>query len=278
MTTETTPTTVTPVVPPVTPVEPVLDKSAGYDDMASAFDDLLIPEAETTVEDDDDPLVLDKKVEPAVEVKVEKAEPAVVVEPVVEPKAAVEVFDEDEKKFLTEYEKEWPDISRGEALKRRAEYRDVVKYIFSEMTRVYGPLIERGSAAADTVAETTALSLVRAVHADYDDAMFEAVNTWAEGLTGTRKRIAEEIIAEGNPNEVSELITEFKSATGRSKPRIVADGGAPSVAPVVTELSAKAKQAAKAIGVVESKRTTPTQPTADVDDFDAGWLEAIGSK
>jgi len=186
-----------------------------------------------------------------------------------------DIYAADEKEFLATYEKDWPDVAKGEALRRRQEYGELVKHIFSEIARVYDPLVMRGAQAADTVAETTTLSAIRAAHADYDDAMYNDVLKWADGLTGTRKRVVDAVIAEGEPHELVELLTDFKSATGR-KPRVVAGAAAPAAG--VTELSAKAKQAAKALGVVDSKRTAPVTGQADPDDFDSAWNEALGSK
>jgi hypothetical protein len=192
---------------------------------------------------------------------------------------APDLYTPEETAAIADYEKEWSEVSRGEALKRRGEYAQIVNHIFSEITRTFGPLIERGAAAADTVAETAALTIIQRAHTDYDDAMYEAVVDWADKLPGTRKRIAQAIIEEGDPSEVVDLLTEFKTSTGRNKPRVVAgDAATPPAAPVVTELSAKAKQAAKAMSVVDSKRTTPAPVAADPDDFDAAWDEAVGGK
>lgn len=188
-----------------------------------------------------------------------------------------DIYAADEKEFLTAYEKDWPDVTKGEALKRRAEYAELVKHIFGEIARVYDPLVLRGAQAADTVAETNTLNAILAAHADYDDAMYNDVLKWAEGLTGTRKRIVEAVIAEGEPSELVELISDFKTATGR-KPRVVAGSAPAAPAASVTELSAKAKQAAKALGVVDSKRTAPVSGQPDPNDFDSAWEDAVGSK
>jgi len=186
----------------------------------------------------------------------------------------------DEQEFLTEYEKQWPDVIKGEALRRRKEYTQLVDHVFTEIARVYGPMAERGAVAADTLAENAALAVIQGTHGDYDDAMYDAVHDWVDkSLTGARQRIAKEIINTGEPTEVVELISEFKTATGRKAAPVVA--GAPVVAPVtpkVTEISAAAKKAAKALGVVDSKRSAPTTPQADASDFDAAWDEAVGAK
>lgn len=196
--------------------------------------------------------------------------------PPVEP-APADIYAPEEKEFLAEYDKNWPDVTKGEALKRRAEYGELVTHIFSEIARVYDPLVQRGAQAADSVAETTALSIIRSAHADYDETMYNDVLKWADGLTGTRKRVVDAVIAEGEPGEVVDLINDFKSATGR-KPRVVAGSAGAAPAAGVTELSAKAKQAAKALGVVDSKRTAPVSGQVDPNDFESAWDEALGSK
>ena len=187
-----------------------------------------------------------------------------------------EIYALDEKEFLTAYQKEWPDVSKGEALLRRAEYQQLVTHIFNEVARVYGPLVERGVQAAETVGDTTTLAAIREVHNDYNDAMYEDVVGWADGLTGYRKKLAQGVIAEGEPQDVIDLISEYKSAKGLSKPKVVAASVATTAIPAVTELSATAKKAAKALGVVDSKRSAATPQGSDPDDFDGAWEEAVG--
>jgi hypothetical protein len=201
------------------------------------------------------------------------------------PAEAPKVYSEDESEFLTTYEKEWPDVSRGEALKRRAEYQQVVQHVFAEIARVYGPLIERGASAAEVVADNATLAVVREAHPDYDDAMYADIQKWAEGLSGVKKKVAMATIAEGDPEDVVDLVNEYKVSTGRGKnPKVTVAAPTAPAAPAapavkkVTEISSKAKQAAQAMSVVESKRTTPIQPAADLDDFEGAWAEAVGSK
>jgi len=187
-----------------------------------------------------------------------------------------EIYAPDEKEFLTAYQKEWPDVSKGEALLRRAEYQQLVTHIFNEVARVYGPLVERGVQAAETVGDTTTLAAIREVHNDYNDAMYEDVVGWADSLTGYRKKLAQGVIAEGEPQDVIDLISEYKSAKGLSKPKAVVVQPTTPATPAVTELSATAKKAAKALGVVDSKRSAATPQGSDPDDFDGAWEEAVG--
>lgn len=189
-------------------------------------------------------------------------------------KPAPEVYSAEEKTFLDGYEKEWPDIVKGEALRRRAEYGQIIKHVFTEIHKAYGPLIERGVVAADNVAESNTLQFIRQTHTDYNDAMYDDLVVWAEGLTGYRQKLAKSTIEDGEPQDLVDLIAEFKTVTGRNKPKAVAGE---SDASKVTELSPQAKKAAKAIGVVDTKRTAAAPNAADPNDFDGGWAEAIGT-
>lgn len=206
-----------------------------------------------------------------------KPEPA--PEPAAQPEPELPIYTDEEKSFIAQYEKDWPDITKAEALKRKAEYQYLVKHVFSEVNRVWGPLLERGSAVAETVAENETINYIRSAHDDYDESLYNDVHKWVAGLTGIRRKIAEATITEGEPQDVIDLITEFKTATGR-KPRVVADAApAPASAPAasVTEISAAAKKAASAMSVVDSKRTVVVQ-APDPNDFDEAWNEAVGSK
>ena len=198
-----------------------------------------------------------------------------------EPAPAV-TYTTEEQAVLAEYQSpDWEIVRRGAALERRAEYNEIIHHVFAEMNRVYGSAIARGATAADQVAEGATLTAIRGVHADYDDAMYDSVNAWAEGLTGMARKVAMYTISEGEPEDVIELITEYK-ATRAAKPKVTVatPTAAPAAKPAVgnvTELSPQAKKAAGALSVVDSKRSNPTTGVADKNDFEGGWAEAIAS-
>ena len=209
------------------------------------------------------------------------AEPAPATSTKVESESQPEIYSASEQEFLTGYEKEWPDVIKGEALRRRKEYGRLVDHVFTEIARVYGPLLERGAQAADTVAEDIALRAIQAVHKDYNVGMYNDVHAWVDTLSPTRKKLAKAVMEEGEPEEVVDLITEYKTATGKVAPIVVAGAAPVKVAPVasaVTDISAAAKKAAKALGVVDSKRSAATSAVADPNDFDAAWAEAVSAK
>jgi hypothetical protein len=228
--------------------------------------------AEPPPEDDDPDAEWKTRVEELESrIKAQEAPPAEKVPDEKPPVDAPPLYTKDEQEFLTKYETDWPDITRAEALKRRAEYRDIVAHVFSEIQRVWGPLVQQGAAAAEAVGDTTTLQAIREVHPDYNDAMYDSVIEYANGLSGMSKRIALATIEEGEVQDVVDLIADYKRAKGLDKPKVVASGAAPAA---VAELPAAAKKAAKALGVVDSKRTAVT-PGSDPNDFDAAWDEAV---
>jgi hypothetical protein len=201
-----------------------------------------------------------------------------------QPPAEKPLYTQDETAFLADYDKEWPDVVRGEALKRRNEYRILTQHIFSEFNRVYGPVLQRAAETSESFEDDSMLRAIQSAHPDYNDAMYDAVTAWAGGLKGFEKLLAEGIIREGTPEDVSALIAKYKEAKG-IKPAAPAAPAATPAAPAtpqhkatVTELPAAAKKAAQALGVVDSKRGTAAPTGVDPNDFDAAWNEAVNAK
>jgi len=186
------------------------------------------------------------------------------------------IYSADEQTFLKDYEKEWPDVIRGESLRRRAEYRQLATHIFAEVNRVYGPVVQRALETADSFEGESALREIVQAHPDYTDELYEQVVTWTDSLKGYERSLAQGIIKEGSAQDVVDLITRYKELKG-IKP--AAGGGTQPQPPKasVTELPAAAKKAAKALGVVDSKRGTAAPSTPDANDFDAAWDEAVGA-
>lgn len=191
------------------------------------------------------------------------------------------LYTEEEQALLKKHlETDWPEVARGEALVRRGEYQQLLTHIFSEVKRVYDPLIQRTLASADHVESSEMVTEIRRGHADYSDTLHDQVVTWAGTLTGMKKLVAEKVIEEGSPQDVVDLITEFKTATGKT----TATAATPTTAvkPTtgnVTDISEAAKKAAKAMGVVEGKRTAAVA-VEDPNDFEATWkmITADGAK
>jgi len=198
--------------------------------------------------------------------ELKKPEPA--EEPTAEPAAELPpLLTAEEQKFLDEYEKDWPDISKAESLKRRAEITEAVRYVFQQMTKTIEPIVEHYKNSEYNEHEAA----IKAVHEDYDDVKKDVID-WATSQTGTRGRIFNEVVSSGTAEEIADLVSIWKEANGKTKAP-VAQGAGSTNAPA--EPPQKAKQAAQQLSVVSSKRTT-MPVVADPNDFDSAWGEATG--
>lgn len=185
------------------------------------------------------------------------------------------IYAAEEIEFLKKYDEDWPDIARGEALKRRAEYQELVTHVFKEVARVYGPMVKEAYEAAQVVNDNTQLDGIRRVHSDYD-AIYDDVVKWTDTLPAYVKGRAKEVMESGTVEEVNSMITDFKKATGRvAQPTTPTATTPPAATPApaaagVAQLSDAAKKAAKAMGAVDSKRTAGAAAD-DPNDFDGAW-------
>jgi hypothetical protein len=178
---------------------------------------------------------------------------------------------DDEKTILTDLEKNWPDIASAQQVAIKQAVYNAVQYTFNQIQKSYNPTLQRFAELSDVMAEQLALSALRGEHNDYDE-VYDKVVAWVETLPFAFKAGAKHVMAQGTPDEVAELITEYKKSHSAAAPNATATPAVPAARK--TELSAAAKQAASRLRVVGSKRTTPVV-AADPNDFNAAWDEAI---
>ena len=189
--------------------------------------------------------------------------PAPTPEPV--PAVAPEILTAEDKEFLTTYEKDWGDVSRGEALKRRVEYSQVVDYVFKEFAKEFLPVRESLIALSQRTHRTD----LRAEIPDYDSISQEKVVDWVGTQPAYLQTAYNHVIASGTKEEVKHLIGAFKAATG-----VVQGTPTPPTAPAKrdTELPPAAKQAAASLAPVSSKRSAVIQGV-DPSDYDGAFAE-----
>jgi hypothetical protein len=195
------------------------------------------------------------------------AAPAVEAAPKVEP---VPVYSADEQALLTEYQKSWPDISAGEALVRRAEYRELVGYIFEQVRQQLTPLQEFTQRQQGRTQYSDLVELVP----DYDDVR-EKTLAWVETQPEYLKRAYKEVTSIGSAADVADLIDRFKKETGYVQ--TAAKTPAVAAPAVAAALPAAAKAAVAALKVVKSGRTEAA-PVVDPGDFDAAFAEFTATK
>lgn len=181
------------------------------------------------------------------------------------------VYTADEQAIIDKYRTDWPDIAQGEALARRAEYRQLVSYVFDQVRQQIEPIQQFATRQQGRTQYDDIVELVP----DYDDVrdkVLEWVETQPEYLKAAFKKVA----AEGTPADVADLITRYKKETGQAEPAAAAPAAAPAApaapaaAPAAAALPPAAAAAAKSLRVVKSGRSEPT-PGSDPNDFDGAF-------
>lgn len=195
--------------------------------------------------------------------------PAPEAKPGAEPKAGEEppLYNEEETTFLGEYDKEWGDVVKGEALKRRAEYKELLNYVFKQVADFVKPIQDM----TDSLASRTHLTDIETKIPDYSDALREEVTTWVKTQPAYLQTAYNQVINEGTVDEVKDLVDRYRGATGKAAPAAAA--AEPKPTGKDNELSGDAKKAAAALAPVESKRSGIQAP-GDPSDFDDAWKQA----
>lgn len=172
------------------------------------------------------------------------------------------VYSDEERKFLEDYEKDWPDVAKAESLRRRSEYRELVNYVFTEVAKVLKPQIE----TVQAISEMTHLQQLQTQVSDYDDVR-DKVISWAEKQPPYLQTAYKHVIEQGTVDEVADLIDRYRRDTGAS-----AAPAAPKSVPkkVETELPSATKQAAAALAPVSSKRSAVIAGD-DPNDFESAF-------
>lgn len=163
-------------------------------------------------------------------------------------------------------------MSKGEALKRRAEYQQLLQHVFTQVANFVKPIQE----TAEALAQRTFTSDVTTAVPDYSDQLRADVIAWVKTQPTYLQVAYNHVITEGTVDEVKDLVDRYRTATGKAAPKPSGDGGAaPKPAEKGNELSEAAKQAAAALAPVDSKRSGVQAPS-DPSNFDDAWKEAAG--
>lgn len=219
------------------PSEEPSGEGAGDDDLLKRLKNLLKEEPAPAAEEDEE-------------------------EPAAEPAQLPDLYTDEEKAFLADYEKEWPEVAKAESLRRKAEYRDILGYVFQEMAKYIKPV-------ADTV-ETLA---VRAQYADiternpdYED-IRDQVFDWVDTQPAYLQTAYKQVMKSGTVEEVNDLFDRFRADKGLPK-----DKKPVSTGKKIAEPSETAKKAAKSMAPVSTKRSTVPRGD-DPDDYDGAFAQ-----
>jgi hypothetical protein len=196
-----------------------------------------------------------------------------------EPAPVPSVYTPEEIAELAELQNEWPDLHRLFSLMSRQLQVDTLNYAFSEVSKAIAPL----QSTVETYTTNDHMAAIYEAHEDYD-AVYQPTMEWIEKQPSFLKTAYQNVVKQGTAEDVATMIQRFKDETKWVAPTAQAPaanaapaGKAPAPAQQQTELSAAAKQAAKAMGAVGAKRGAPAG-AQDPNDFDSAWDEATSTK
>lgn len=177
------------------------------------------------------------------------------------------IYTPEEIQAIEAYTKDWADVSKGEALIRRAEYRAITHHIYNEIIGALLPKLEVVDALADTMQHNALAARVE----NYDD-MRDKVTEWAKTQPEYLQVAYNRVISEGTVDEVVDLIGRFQKETGMQVAAPAAKAAPAPAAKKEPELPAAAKQAAAALAPVGSSRSAVVSGT-DPNDFESAFKE-----
>lgn len=178
---------------------------------------------------------------------------------------APEPFTADERTFLENYYKDYSEVAKAEALIRRNEYNDLLRYTFDQFYQQMTPIAQ----AVKVLSERTQLADLREAIPEYGDDLRNRVIAWAKTQPDYLQPAYAYAIDHGNAEQIRHLTELYR----RDNPD--AKASSPS-RKQTTELPAAAKQAAAALAPVGSKRTAVILGE-DPNDFDRAFEIAAKS-
>ena len=164
------------------------------------------------------------------------------------------LFTPDEIKELEAYEKDWPDVAKAEALRRRAEYSQLISYVFQQVSQRLAPL-EQQTAGVSTRSH---LNDLYTLIPDYDQVR-DPVLAWVDQQPAYIKNAYMQVAQQGTPAEVADLVGRYKQANGVQAP----------VARAPAAPAPQVRKAAAALAPVQSARSNVAETAPE--DFDSAF-------
>lgn len=174
------------------------------------------------------------------------------------------IYNDQELAVIADYEKNWPDVAAAEALKRRAEYHDLLTFTFKTIRDWMQPRLETIDALSNMAHEQQLKTAVP----DYTPDLESQVAAWVDTQPAYLQAGMKQVMQSGTSEEVADLIGRYRAATGTQPASAAAPATpapkVPAAAPK-TELSSAAKQAAESLAPVSGDRTAVPQGEDPLD-------------
>ena len=202
--------------------------------------------------------------------------------PEILPEPELYQYTEDEKKVIESYAKEWDDHDRAWTIREKKLTHDLTARLSHQFTQALGTVlqqIEQGLApviqSQVESAEERHFSAIRKAHSDFD-AVKPEVQAWIKTQPKYLQPHLQKTYDEGETDDVIELVTNFKTATGRPQPQV--PGAQPSSKGAAPKKDAVPTHKAAELAPVDSKRTSVEAGSSgakDMADYDGGFEEAL---
>ena len=157
----------------------------------------------------------------------------------------------DELALVQQVEKDFPDVDRAQAIVRRAEYQQVVRHIFDEVTRAnaakdaqLAPFLT----LVQNLAERTHVGDLKSAVPDYDKIDIKSLVAWVETQPAYLRPGYDQVLKTGTAADVKDVVDRFRASTGATQ---VAD---PKIAAAAAAAEAARKKAITALAPVASSR------------------------
>jgi hypothetical protein len=205
---------------------------------------------------------------------VPKEEPPVQAEKEDPPAAQQFAYTPEEQAILDNYTKEWDEHARAQELQQKKLKFELVQQL-GQALDLFAQQIEQGLAPivkghVELQQERHSTSL-KGAHPDYE-ALRPDVQAWIEKQPKYLRVAMKDTYDKGDTSDVIELFTSFKEATGRTQPKPLAPPK--DVAPKKDEIPA---DKVADLAPVTSKRSVVQTGGVDLNDFDAGFAEALAN-
>ncbi len=180
---------------------------------------------------------------------------------------------EDLKK-VQKFEADFPDVAEAQAIVRRAEYQQIVRHVFAEVTKANA---ERDAALApfitlvQNLAERTHVGDLKTTVPDYDKLDVKKLAEWVGKQPDYLRPGYDMVMKQGSADQVKDLVSRYYVDSG------IKPGGAPDPAAAAVAAAAAAtaeatrKKAIAALAPVNSSRSAPAAQAPT--DFDGAFAE-----
>ena len=188
------------------------------------------------------------------------------------PKTIDDYVPEDKRGVVEKYRQEWSEVAEAEQLLRAAHLQQVQEQIYSELRGALAPVFE----TTQRLQVNAHQEAIRKAHPDLDEVK-EDLYSWIAEQPDFVRPAYEQVAEQGSAQQVVELINFYKQAKGATGavPAVPASSARTQQKPATAKKQPPAA-AKKALAAAPSPSKVEAPGSADPDNFDAAFDEAVG--